>query len=70
MHLRADTHRLLYRSGSNPLRCGSCCALPWEFRANRKGRAEHDVSSWEERAVATTEPPPLRSLLHKVRNGM
>src|ERR1035437_10169613 len=25
---------------------------------------------WAERAVATTEPPPLRSLLHQVRNGM
>src|SRR5271168_4947050 len=45
-------------------------SLPWEFRANRKARAEHDVSSWAERAVATTEPPPLRSLLHQVRNGM
>jgi hypothetical protein len=44
--------------------------LPWEFRAGRKARAEHDVSSWAEREVATTEPPPLRSLLHQVRNGM
>ena len=58
-----------YRSGSNPLRCGACCALPREFRAGRDGRAEHDVSSWAER-VATTEPPPLRSLLHQLRNGM
>jgi hypothetical protein len=57
-------------SPSEPLRCGSCCALPWEIRAGREGRAEHDVSSWAERAVATTEPPPLRSLLHQVRNGM
>jgi hypothetical protein len=44
--------------------------LPWEFRAGREGRAEHDVPPWAERAVATTEPPPLRSLLHQVRNGM
>jgi len=44
--------------------------LPWEFRAGRDGRAEHEVSSWAEREVATTEPPPLRSLLHQVRNGM
>ena len=44
--------------------------LPSEFRAGRDGRAEHVVSSWAERAVATTEPPPLRSLLHQVRNGM
>jgi len=42
----------------------------WEFRAGRKARAEHDVSSWAEREVATTEPPPLRSLLHQVGNGM
>ena len=44
--------------------------LPSEFRAGRDGRAEHVVCSWAERAVATTEPPPLRSLLHQVRNGM
>src|SRR5271156_4768479 len=35
--------------------------LSWEFRANRKVRAEHGVSSLQERAVATTQPPPLRS---------
>src|SRR5208282_3111027 len=35
-----------------------------------KGRAEHDVPSWEGRGGATTEPPPRRSLLHQVRNGM
>ena len=28
------------------------------------------VSSWAERAVATTESLPLRSLLHKMRKGM
>jgi hypothetical protein len=45
-------------------------ALPWEFRAGREGRAEHDVSSWAERELATAEPPPLPSLLHQARNGM
>ena len=40
--------------------------LPGDSRAGRKGRAERVVSSWAERALATTEPPPLRSLLHQV----
>ena len=52
------------------LKIGSCRALPWEFRAGCKGRAEHDVSSRAAREVATTEPPPLSSLLHQVRNRM
>jgi hypothetical protein len=36
--------------------------LPWEFGADLKGRAENDVSSWVERAVATNKPPPLPSV--------
>jgi hypothetical protein len=44
--------------------------LPWEFAADLKGRAENDVSSWVERAVATNKPPPLPAISHQVRTGM
>jgi len=33
--------------------------LLWGFRASGNGRAENDVSSWAERAVAMAKPLPL-----------
>jgi hypothetical protein len=40
-----------------------------EFRTGYEGRAEYDLSSSAERAVATTKPPPLPAVSHQVRTG-